>query len=113
VEDADLTSDRFYEPASISELPALVQNLLDNQAQEVNIALEGGKSGLAGQASRPNQSDQVEKTAFIDPGRSIRAISICVIRKDSRILVFRSRGPSGEREFYRPLGGGIHPGETS
>lgn len=43
--------------------------------------------------------------------RLIRPLAICVFRDDDRILVFEGYDPSKDQVFYRPLGGGIEPGE--
>ncbi len=43
----------------------------------------------------------------------IRVIAICVFRVDNRILVFEAFDSAENRPFYRPLGGGVEPGETS
>ena len=43
----------------------------------------------------------------------IRPISICLFRHGSRILVCDLHDPTGNRHFYRPMGGGIEFGETS
>lgn len=43
----------------------------------------------------------------------IRVITICIFRIDNRILVFEAFGSSDNKPFYRPLGGGVEPGETS
>ena len=46
------------------------------------------------------------------PGK-MRAIAICVIRKDDSIFVFEGRDESKNETFYRPLGGTIEFGEYS
>lgn len=43
----------------------------------------------------------------------IRVISICVIRKGERWLVFDGCDAATWQPFYRPLGGEVHPGEQS
>ncbi len=43
----------------------------------------------------------------------IRPIAICLFRNGSHILVCDLHDPSGNRHFYRPMGGGIEFGETS
>jgi 8-oxo-dGTP pyrophosphatase MutT (NUDIX family) len=43
----------------------------------------------------------------------IRPIAICLFRHGSRILVCDLHDPTGNRHFYRPMGGGIEFGETS
>jgi diadenosine tetraphosphate (Ap4A) HIT family hydrolase/8-oxo-dGTP pyrophosphatase MutT (NUDIX family) len=41
----------------------------------------------------------------------IRPLAICVFRDGDRILVFEGYDPLKDQFFYRPLGGGINPGE--
>jgi ADP-ribose pyrophosphatase YjhB (NUDIX family) len=43
------------------------------------------------------------------PPRRVRPIAIALIRDNERLLV--SEGKSGDRTYYRPLGGGIEFGE--
>lgn len=43
----------------------------------------------------------------------IRVIAICTFQRDNRILVFEAFDPVKGTPFYRPLGGGVEPGETS
>lgn len=43
----------------------------------------------------------------------IRVIAICVFRMANRILVFEAFDSTNGKPFYRPLGGGVEPGETS
>lgn len=43
----------------------------------------------------------------------IRVIAICVFRRGNHILVFEAFDPAKGTPFYRPLGGGVDPGETS
>ena len=43
----------------------------------------------------------------------IRVIAICVFQRDTTILVFEAFDPVKGTPFYRPLGGGVDPGETS
>lgn len=43
----------------------------------------------------------------------IRVIAICTFLRDNRILVFEGFDAVKGTHFYRPLGGGIDPGETS
>jgi len=43
----------------------------------------------------------------------IRPISICVIRRNDRILVFQAHDSVKQQTYYRPLGGGIEFGEHS
>lgn len=43
----------------------------------------------------------------------IRVIAICTFMRDNRILVFEAFDAVKETPFYRPLGGGVDPGETS
>ena len=43
----------------------------------------------------------------------IRVIAICVFRSDERILVFEAFDSVEGTPFYRPLGGGVHVGETT
>ena len=43
----------------------------------------------------------------------IRVIAICVFYHDEQILVFEDFDSVKNKPFYRPLGGGIEPGETS
>ena len=44
---------------------------------------------------------------------TIRVIAICVFRFDDRILVLEALDSVKGTPFYRPLGGGVHPGETT
>jgi 8-oxo-dGTP pyrophosphatase MutT (NUDIX family)/NTP pyrophosphatase (non-canonical NTP hydrolase) len=41
----------------------------------------------------------------------IRALALCVFRSGDRILVGEAHDPVKQQRFYRPLGGGIDPGE--
>ena len=43
----------------------------------------------------------------------IRAIALCLLRRDQRILVHQGYDTNNQRSFARPLGGGIDFGETS
>lgn len=43
----------------------------------------------------------------------IRVIAICVFQHNNRILVFEGFDSVKGTPFYRPLGGGVDPGETS
>lgn len=43
----------------------------------------------------------------------IRAIALCVFHHEGRILVFEGYDSVKRTHFFRPLGGGIEPGETS
>lgn len=43
----------------------------------------------------------------------IRVIALCVFRRDGRILVFEGYDSVKHTHFFRPLGGGIEPNETS
>jgi 8-oxo-dGTP pyrophosphatase MutT (NUDIX family) len=43
----------------------------------------------------------------------IRVIAICIFRRNNRILVFEGFDAVKGSPYYRPLGGGIEPGETS
>lgn len=43
----------------------------------------------------------------------IRVIAICTFLRNNRILVFEAFDPVKGTPFYRPLGGGVEPGETS
>lgn len=43
----------------------------------------------------------------------IRPLSLALIKKDDKYLVFKATDPNTEEKFYRPLGGGIEFGETS
>ena len=43
----------------------------------------------------------------------IRALAICVFRRDDRILVAEGYDAIKDEYFYRPLGGGIEFGESS
>jgi 8-oxo-dGTP pyrophosphatase MutT (NUDIX family) len=45
--------------------------------------------------------------------QTIRPIAICIFKKDNRILVSEGFDSVKGTSFYRPLGGGIEPGETS
>ena len=41
----------------------------------------------------------------------IRALALCVVRKDGKLLVFEGYDPTKRQTFYRLLGGGIEFGE--
>ena len=43
----------------------------------------------------------------------IRAIALCVFRREQSILVYEGRDSVTGLRFFRPLGGGIEPNETS
>ncbi len=43
----------------------------------------------------------------------IRVIAICVFRREESILVFDGYDSVKETYYYRPLGGGVEPGETT
>lgn len=43
----------------------------------------------------------------------IRVIAICVFQHNNHILVFEGFDSVKGTPFYRPLGGGVDPGETS
>ena len=43
----------------------------------------------------------------------IRPIALCVFRRGDEILVFEGYDKVDEEVFFRPLGGGIEPGEHS
>ncbi len=43
----------------------------------------------------------------------IRAIAICVFRREQSILVYEGNDSVTGLRFFRPLGGGVEPGETS
>ncbi len=45
--------------------------------------------------------------------KRIRVIAICAIRSEKGILVFEGFDSVKGTFFYRPLGGGVEPGETS
>jgi 8-oxo-dGTP pyrophosphatase MutT (NUDIX family) len=45
--------------------------------------------------------------------RGIRVIAICVFRREESILVFAGYDSVKETYYYRPLGGGVEPGETT
>jgi 8-oxo-dGTP pyrophosphatase MutT (NUDIX family) len=44
---------------------------------------------------------------------SIRVVAICLFRVEDRILVFEAFDSVRGTPFYRPLGGGVEPGETT
>ena len=44
---------------------------------------------------------------------TIRVISICLFTREDRILVFEGYDTVKETPYYRPLGGGVEPGETT
>ncbi len=44
---------------------------------------------------------------------SIRVVAICLFRVEDRILVFEAFDSVKGTPFYRPLGGGVEPGETT
>ena len=43
----------------------------------------------------------------------IRVIAICLFARDEQILVFQGFDREKGANFYRPLGGGVEPGETT
>lgn len=43
----------------------------------------------------------------------IRPIALCVFQHEGRILVYEGHDSVTRTHFFRPLGGGIEPGETS
>ena len=43
----------------------------------------------------------------------IRVIALCIFRRGERILVFEGYDSHTGARFYRPLGGGVEPGETT
>jgi 8-oxo-dGTP pyrophosphatase MutT (NUDIX family) len=45
--------------------------------------------------------------------KRIRTIALCVLQRRDSILVFEAFDSVKGSPFYRPLGGGIEPGETS
>lgn len=45
--------------------------------------------------------------------QAIRVIAICLFRCGERILVFEAFDSAKGSPFYRPLGGGVQPGETT
>jgi 8-oxo-dGTP pyrophosphatase MutT (NUDIX family) len=45
--------------------------------------------------------------------RGIRVIAVCVFRREESILVFDGYDSVKETYYYRPLGGGVEPGETT
>ncbi len=45
--------------------------------------------------------------------KNIRVISICIFENNQKILVFEAFDSVKETMFYRPLGGGVEPGETT
>ncbi len=45
--------------------------------------------------------------------KRIRVIAICVIRSERGVLVFEGFDSVKGAHYYRPLGGGVEPGETS
>jgi 8-oxo-dGTP pyrophosphatase MutT (NUDIX family) len=47
---------------------------------------------------------------MVDKG--IRPIAICIFENNGWLLVAEGYDPTKEQTFYRPLGGGIHFGET-
>lgn len=54
--------------------------------------------------------DKRESTTW-RPSGQIRAIAIGIIRRGDQILVLEGQDPTESEPFYRPLGGGIEPGE--
>ncbi len=44
---------------------------------------------------------------------SIRVVALCVFHHEDRILVFEAFDSVKGSPFYRPLGGGVNPGETT
>jgi ADP-ribose pyrophosphatase YjhB (NUDIX family) len=47
------------------------------------------------------------------PPRHLRALAVCVVRRDDSILVFEGHDRLKDQTFYRPLGGTIEFGEAS
>jgi len=47
------------------------------------------------------------------PPQRIRVIAICVFRQGQNVLVFDGYDAVKRTHFFRPLGGGVEPGETS
>jgi 8-oxo-dGTP pyrophosphatase MutT (NUDIX family) len=45
--------------------------------------------------------------------KSINVIAICIFRNVNQILVFEAFDAIKGKPYYRPLGGGVEPGETS
>jgi ADP-ribose pyrophosphatase YjhB (NUDIX family) len=45
--------------------------------------------------------------------RPIRAVAIALIRHEGRLLVFEGKDRMKGRTYFRPLGGGIEPGERA
>ncbi len=45
--------------------------------------------------------------------KKIRVISICIFQHNQKILVFEAYDSVKKTQFYRPLGGGVEPGETT
>ena len=43
----------------------------------------------------------------------IRVVAICVFRRENSVLVFEGYDSVKGSHFFRPLGGGVEPGETS
>ena len=43
----------------------------------------------------------------------IRVVALCLFRHNDRILVFQGFDSEKGTYFYRPLGGGVEPGETT
>ncbi len=54
-----------------------------------------------------------EPTGAAPKAESIQVIAICVFGRDDNILVFDGFDSVKGLPLYRPLGGGIEPGETS
>jgi 8-oxo-dGTP pyrophosphatase MutT (NUDIX family) len=50
-------------------------------------------------------------TSIMD--RPIRVVALCVLQRGNSILVFEGFDSIKGTPFYRPLGGGVEPGETS
>ena len=43
----------------------------------------------------------------------IRVVALCVFQRAGRVLVFEGYDSVKRMHFYRPLGGGVEPRETS
>jgi hypothetical protein len=45
--------------------------------------------------------------------KHIRVIAICLLRRGEYLLVFEGFDSVKKTRYYRPLGGGVRPGEAS
>lgn len=84
VHEVVIDSERYFELDAIGQLPELLNSL-----DASSLTKRRGKKQI------------------------IRALSLCVFRNGTKILVFEGYDPTKQQVFYRPLGGGINFFETS